>query len=112
MDVDDLLPSRIRKLRHRLVPGEAGAIDEGVDAAVTLTDLRSCGIYRSAVHDIDRDIVDLGRGELGRLVAIGRDDRPTSCLEDTARSKAEAPSSTGDDGDATRRIVRHHVLLD
>jgi hypothetical protein len=108
VDVDDQVPVLVGHLEQQVVAGDAGVVDQDVDAAELLDDPGDRGVDRGGVADVgaDADVLLVpGRGELrgrrrgSRLVEVEDRDRRALLGEPGRAPEADALRRARDDRD-------------
>src|SRR6266478_1542062 len=122
IDVDDVEPVLILDaLRRRLAAGDAGVVDQDVDAPVSAHQIVGDRVNARAlrhVHDDDLGIVTLGaQGVATRLgdarVVVGDDRRSAGFRQRFDAAEADAAAAARDERDATSypELLKVHRLL-
>ncbi len=118
VDGDDAVPILGAHLADHPAHGHAGAVDENVDAARSLGDPRGKTGEALAIADVEPICLglavapgDLGRDPFGRRRVAIEDDHPCAGGgEGAARRSTDPVPSAGDQGDLSRKIIRHRTL--
>ena len=106
VDLQNLVPGLVGEIPHGMVGGDAGIVDQDIDAAMQEEDLLDGAFDLAGLGDIEGEGSDVGLGGSGRRVQVPAGD-DCGGSESLDQGMSQAPGRAGDDDHLGGGKARH-----